>query len=122
MGHDPSPQIQPNLRVSSLRCPNTASLMESWHTEGSNLLAPPSCEVYPTVPTCIPPARLLGRCPSSVPAGGPKLAYKTPEELVLSLVAPCFAFLRVSHPLFFRIPVGPPWSRSSPSMCGQVGR
>ena len=74
--HDPRPQIQPYLRVTSLRCPNTASLMEGWHPEGSNPLAPPSCGVYPAVPTCIPPARLVGRCLGTVLAGGSKIGIK----------------------------------------------
>ena len=116
--HDPRPQIQPYLRVTSLRCPNTASLMEGWHPKGSNPLAPPSCGVYPAVPTCIPPARLVGRCLGTVLAGGPKLAKKTPEKQVPLLGAPCSAFLRVSHPLSLRILVGLPWWRPSPSICG----
>ena len=78
--HDPRPEIQPYLRVTSLRCPNNASLMVGWHPEGSDPLAPPSCGVYPAVPTCIRPAQLVGRCLGTVLAGGPKLAQKKPEN------------------------------------------
>ena len=113
--HGPRPQIQPYLRVMSLRCPNTASLMEGWHPEGSNPLAPPSCRVYPTVPTYIPLAQLVGRCLGTVLVGGvQKNGVTTPEKQVPSLGAPCSAFFRVSHPLSFRILVGLPWSWAFP--------
>ena len=68
--------MQPYLGVTTLWCPNTASLMEGWPPEGSNPGRRLHAGYIPPYPPLFLRRDLVGRCLGAVPTGGSKKGIK----------------------------------------------